>query len=189
MFLCAAAFCAAQDLYVSPQGDDANPGTADNPVRTIQHARDLARQMKNAKPLETDLTVHLAAGTYRLSEPLVFEPRDSGEKGHSIIYAGPEAGMAALSGGLQLTGWKLVEPQRNLWAAPAPAQIQNTRQLYVNGVRASRARGPLPVALSENPHGYTADSDLMSARKCSAMSSAISTVRGTPSIATTGRPT
>ena len=112
--------------------------------------------------MQADVVVHFAAGTYRFSEPLVFEPPDSGEKGHDIIYAGPDDGFAILSGGVQVTGWKLSDPQKNIWSAPAPKQLENTRQLYVNGVRASRARGLLPVALTENEHGYTADSDAMS---------------------------
>lgn len=44
-----------QGYYVSPAGDDANPGTMDAPWRTIQHAADL---------LEAGETVYLRAGAY-----------------------------------------------------------------------------------------------------------------------------
>src|SRR4051812_48283056 len=36
---------AARSLHVSPTGDDANPGTPERPLRTLQHARDLVRPM------------------------------------------------------------------------------------------------------------------------------------------------
>src|SRR5436190_388337 len=46
-------------------------------------------------------------------------------------------------------------------AAPVPAGL-NTRQLYVNGVRATRARGAAPVTLTWTPTGYTASGSAMS---------------------------
>jgi hypothetical protein len=39
--------------------------------------------------------------------------------------------------------------------------LKNTRQLYVNGVRALRTQGRLPVKLTETATGYTAGSDAM----------------------------
>ncbi|WP_049578140.1 right-handed parallel beta-helix repeat-containing protein [Streptomyces sp. SBT349] len=51
----AAAPVAAGDTYVAPNGDDANPGTLAEPLRTVQHAVDLA---------EPGTTIHLRAGTY-----------------------------------------------------------------------------------------------------------------------------
>src|SRR5581483_1821386 len=62
----------------------------------------------------------------------------------------------------QVSGWKLVDQARNLWSAPAPQSLQNTRQLYVDGIRADRARGRSPVELTETKTGYTASSDLLS---------------------------
>jgi hypothetical protein len=44
--LTAASWCAGQNpfnLYVSPSGDDSNPGTIKRPLKTIQHAADLAK--------------------------------------------------------------------------------------------------------------------------------------------------
>src|SRR2546430_768411 len=41
-------------------------------------------------------------------------------------------------------------------AAPAPSGLDNTRQLYVNGVRAQRASGTVPVTLTKTATGYTA---------------------------------
>jgi hypothetical protein len=150
---------AANAIYVSPNGDDKNPGTQTQPVQTLQHARDLVRAAnQNATD---DITVWLNGGTYRLSEPLVLDAQDSGNNGHNIIYAAVEGQKPIISGGVRVTGWKLVDAKKNLWSAPAPAELQNTRQLYVNGVRAYRTQGRLPVKLTETKTGYTASSDEM----------------------------
>ena len=146
-------------IYISPTGDDANPGTQDRPIQTLEHARDLVRGM-NAKPTR-DIMIYLAGGTYRLSQPLVLDGRDSGGNGYSVIYSAVSGQIPVISGGLPVTGWKQVDAGRNLWAAPAPAGLQATRQLFVDGVRAQRARGRVPVALKMTPTGYEASSAVM----------------------------
>jgi hypothetical protein len=67
----AAGLAAHAQLYVSPTGNDADPGTQPRPVRTLQHARDLARAQKA-------YTVILLGGAYRLTEPRRLGPEDSG---------------------------------------------------------------------------------------------------------------
>ena len=39
-----ACFCNAQPYFVSPTGDDANPGTLEKPFGTLQRAQTAARQ-------------------------------------------------------------------------------------------------------------------------------------------------
>src|ERR1700678_4492221 len=41
--LSAACIAAHSDLYVSPSGQDSNPGTIDKPLQTLQHAADIAK--------------------------------------------------------------------------------------------------------------------------------------------------
>jgi len=153
LFLLAAAPALSQ-IYVSPTGSDSNGGGETTPVKTPQRARDLIRTLNRA--MTTDLTVYLAPGTYRLSEPLTLDTRDSGTNGHKIIYAGTGA---VVSGGVQVTGW--TKAGQNLWSAPAPAGLTDTRQLYIDGVRASRTRGRLPVSVTPTPEGYTAANPMM----------------------------
>jgi hypothetical protein len=153
--LASPAQAASSDLYVSPAGDDHADGSARHPVRTLQHARDLVRA--RAGDLTSDLTVHLASGTYRQSGPLVLDARDSGTNGHRVVWQG--TGTTVVSGGRQVVGWHQVPGRRGLWSAPAPQGLTDTRQLYVDGVRAQRARGAVPVQLTQTATGYTASSD------------------------------
>ncbi|MBF9069825.1 fibronectin type III domain-containing protein [Streptacidiphilus fuscans] len=148
----------SQDVYVSVHGDDAAPGTADRPVRTLDRAQQLVRARDG--DLTADLTVHLGPGTFRLDHPLTMDASDSGSNGHTVVWQG--TGDTVLSGGLQVTGWRPVRGSAGLWSAPAPAGLVNTRQLYVDGQREERATGALPVTLTETPTGYTASSDVMS---------------------------
>jgi hypothetical protein len=149
---------AARDVYVSPDGSDRAPGTAGHPVRTLDRARDLVRQ--RAPHLTRDLTVHLAPGVFRLTAPLRLDARDSGGNGHRVIWQGSDD--TELNGGVRVTGWRPVPGRPGLFAAPAPAGLDNTRQLYVDGVREQRARGPLPVTVKATATGYTAGADTLS---------------------------
>jgi Fibronectin type III domain/GH141 insertion domain len=146
------------DIYVSPWGSDRAPGTWWLPVRTLQRARDLVRARNTT--LTADLTVHIYPGVQRLSAPLVLDARDSGSGGHRVIWQGSPG--TVISGGRQVTGWHPVPGRPGLWAARAPKGLDNTRQLYVDGVREQRARGPLPVTLTATATGYTASADTIS---------------------------
>lgn len=158
VFTSAAALSAAE-LHVAPNGDDRNPGTAERPLQTLTHARDVVRTMNSAQA--ENIIVYLHDGTFRLEAPLLLQPRDSGHEGHPIVYRAVPGAHPVVSGGLQVTGWKQVDPAKNLWAAVAPAGLVNTRQLYVNGVRAHRTHGRVPVGLKQTTDGYDADSPLM----------------------------
>ncbi|MEV7038826.1 fibronectin type III domain-containing protein [Amycolatopsis sp. NPDC051061] len=148
---------ASRDVYVSPAGSDRAPGTARQPVRTLDKARDLVRQ--RAPHLTRDLTVHLASGVFRLARPLRLDARDSGGNGHRVIWQG--GGDTELNGGVRVTGWRPVPGRPGLFAAGAPAGLNDTRQLYVDGVREQRARGPLPVTVKATGTGYTASADTL----------------------------
>jgi hypothetical protein len=136
-------------VYVSPKGSDEAAGTFRHPVRTLMHARDLVRPVRNKQVLLDD-------GVYRLSEPLVLSQRDSG-----ISFARVKAARPVLSGAVRVTGWTQVDVARNLWKAPAPDGLTNGRQMYVNGVRANRTRGRVPVKLQMTATGYAANGPAM----------------------------
>lgn len=103
-----------------------------------------------------DIVVRLAPGEYRLAAPLELDARDSGTDGHTVRWQGSPG--TVFSGGREVTGWSPVPGKAGLWSAPAPHGLTNTRQLYVDGVRAQRARGVVPVSLTRTDTGYTASS-------------------------------
>ena len=55
-------------FYVSPAGDDANPGTQERPLATIGGARDAVRGVN--RNMTGDIVVILAGGTYSIAEPI-----------------------------------------------------------------------------------------------------------------------
>lgn len=78
------------NVYVSPDGNDQNPGTVDAPLATLHQARQAVRAVIAAfKPGdEQDIEIHLAAGTHRLSETLVLDQRDSGSERFKVRWPG-----------------------------------------------------------------------------------------------------
>jgi hypothetical protein len=146
LILLGLASAAAAQVYVSPRGDDANPGTQPRPVRTLEKARDVARTASNR-------SIILASGVYRLARTLTLDARDSG-----TTFTGPSTGDPAIvSGGIPITDWRIIDVKRNLWAATAPAALTNARQIYVDGVRATRTRGRTPLPITMTATGYTVD--------------------------------
>jgi hypothetical protein len=153
-----AAQTALGQVYVSPKGDDAHKGAAASPVRTLERAVELSRSA-------IDRRIVLRGGTYRLAQPLQLTAADSGSAGHDLVFTAGPGEHPILSGAVRIEQWHLADPARHLWSAPVPASVSNTRQLYINGWRATRTRGRVPVALTETPTGYTAASDAMASWK------------------------
>ncbi|MCW2875059.1 discoidin domain-containing protein [Actinacidiphila oryziradicis] len=104
--------------------------------------------------MTTDINVVLADGTYRLSGALTFAPAagDSATGGHTVSYQAAAGAHPVISGGQQVTGW--TQASNGLWSATVPAGT-DTRQLYVDGVRATRASGSAPASLTRTATGYT----------------------------------
>lgn len=150
-------------IHVAPGGNDKNPGTISRPVRTLEKALAMARAAN--KKAEGDTTIALAGGVYRLERPLVLGPEDSGQNGHNLVIAAEPGQKPILSGGVQLTGWKLYDRTKNIWATTVPERFAASRQLYIDGVRASRTRGRTPVALQMTDAGYTASDASMASWK------------------------
>jgi hypothetical protein len=108
------------------------------------------------KHMSGDIFVSLRGGTYPLSQTLTFRPIDSGTNGYNIIYEAYAGEKLVISGGQTITSWTLNDHNKNIWQATVGTKLQ-TRQLYVNGVRAIRARssGGLPGRVTQTSTGYT----------------------------------
>jgi len=120
--------------YVASNGDDANPGTIDQPFATIAKARDTIRA------LGTDgHTVYIRGGTYRITSPLVFTEVDSGSEGAPNVYRNYPGETPVISGGQVLTAeWTVYSG--GIWKCNVGEIEFNS--LFVDGVRATRAREP-----------------------------------------------
>ena len=101
------------------------------PDSSLTDAVRKAREMRRLGQA-TDVTIHLARGTYHLYAPLRLRPEDSG-----LTLEGEDA---VISGGIKITGWK---KQGKLLVADVPdfnGRPIDFRQLWVNGQKAVRAR-------------------------------------------------
>lgn len=140
--LVSAATLSAADIYVSPKGKTGNPGTRFRPLPSIQEARDKVREIIK-DGLKENITVWIADGTYHLTEPIVFEPQDSGTDEFSITYAARWHAKPVFSGGRIITGFQ--EQSDGLWTTHIPEVKEGKwyfEQLYINGRHGIRARLP-----------------------------------------------
>jgi hypothetical protein len=122
-------------FYVSPSGTGSS--CTSNAPCSITEAQTLVRSA--ASSMTGDLLVELADGTYRLTAPLAFTAADSGTNGHTITWQAAAGAHPVLSGGRSITGWTVSDSGKNIWKASAPGAFA-TRQLYVDGKIATRAR-------------------------------------------------
>ncbi len=147
-----AAQAATTSYYVSPQGSDAKPGTRAQPFRTLDHARNAARQVQ--RPLHGDILVRLLGGTHRVGHALTLRAGDSGGNGYDVVYEAAPGAHPTISGGRRITGWTVFDRARGIYRARAPGL--NTRQLYVDGRRAVRAQSELdPSGFTKTDAGYS----------------------------------
>ncbi|MFF1723683.1 RICIN domain-containing protein [Streptomyces sviceus] len=132
------AFAAATNFYVDPvNGSDSNAGTSTaTAFKTIQAAQTAVRAV-NAN-MSDDIVVNLRGGTYPLTSPISFGTSDSGTNGHTVVYQAYNGETPVITGGKAITGWTAAANGEY----KAPVGSLNFRQLYVNGVRATRARFP-----------------------------------------------
>lgn len=133
----------AAEFFISPTGNDANPGTADRPLATLTGARDAVRALKAQGPLTAPVRVVVAEGSYSLAEPLVIGPQDAGTPEAPIRYEAAPGARPVFSGGRVLSGWKRME--NGLWTLKIPEVAAGKwcfEQLFVDGRRATRARSP-----------------------------------------------
>ena len=126
-------------FYVSPDGDDDSPGTLAEPFATIERAREEVADHNT--DMSGDIIVYLRGGVHALTAGLEFTESDSASNGHRIVYKAYADEAPVISGGIEVDGWTEVDAVNNIYRAPVPAGF-DTRQLYVDGVRAVRARSP-----------------------------------------------
>lgn len=88
---------AAVNIYMSPAGNDSNPGSSGQPVATLA-AQILARASAGYQPVN----VWLHGGTCCLPDTLLFTEQDSGTKDAPVIYQAYKYERPVISGGVRL---------------------------------------------------------------------------------------
>ena len=139
-----------KQFYVSPDGNDENTGSKENPFASLGRAKEAAKIC--SADMDGDIVINILPGYYKLERPEVFDESHSGKNGYNIIYKGTDAKNPSIfSGGTKIEGW---QPTENglIWKAPAP--IEETRTLYINTLPAHRAKSKFLYTILEN---YVAD--------------------------------
>jgi len=150
----------AHELFVAIDGDDTGPGTLARPLATLAVAHKKARD--SIASMQGDVIIHLRAGIHYLASPLLLAAEsDAGLNGHHVSYQAYGYGTnaqedATVSGGKEITTWKLHDADKNIWVANI-GDIR-TRQLFVNGKRAPRATlTDISGPLTRTTAGYDID--------------------------------
>lgn len=143
----------AQEIYVSPLGNDSNVGTKDQPVAILNQALRNARNLRRLQKIAPKDTVEilLKQGVYQLYEPILIRPEDSGTPDSPTVIRSEGQQKAVISSGVEITNWikNTIGVQgipeaisSKLWVADIPrvgGQNLDFRQLWVDGVKAKRS--------------------------------------------------
>jgi hypothetical protein len=134
-------------LYASPTGTATATCALTAPC-SLSGAQSVVRSLTST--MTGDIVVELRGGVYRLSSPWSFSSAsgDSATGTNHVVYTNYPGEIPEISGAQQVTGWTMHDSPKNIWSANVGVGFQ-TRELYVNGVRAEIARGPA------NPSGWT----------------------------------
>ena len=142
------------NLYVALNGNNSWSGrleTAslfnnDGPLATIEKAKTVVRELKLRQNSDRPIKISLRGGTYFLSQPIVFEPKDSGSINQPITYQSYPKEQATISGGKLIAGWRQETVNHiKMWTVKLPQDAETKWQfqhLWVNGKRRSRSRYP-----------------------------------------------
>ncbi len=145
----------AAEIWVSPSGDDANAGTAEQPMRSPALALRKGRELRrvNDASASDGVTIVLRGGVYPLTDTLRLRPEDAGTEKAPTVFVAAKGEKPVFSGGVRVEGWRRpgeaemaalpVAARGNVWVADTPVfqgRRVEPRQLWVEGRRAVRAR-------------------------------------------------
>ena len=105
VLLCAISCSDGMKLYVAPEGNDANAGTMDMPLKTIEGARKAVRATLVSFP-KKKVTVFFKGGDYPMEQTVRLTADDSGSERAPVIYKAMEGETPVFTGGKALLKWK-----------------------------------------------------------------------------------
>ena len=143
LFIIIPAVSFSQRIYLSPGGNDSNPGSRDKPLASLTAARDKARELRRSNKVSGPVEIIALPGEYFMLQPLILTEEDSGTEGTELIFKAETGSRAVFRGGVRLGGFE--KTNDGMWKAFVPQVAWYNsyfEQLYVNGRRAVRARTP-----------------------------------------------
>ncbi len=128
------------DLVVSPDGDDSNDGSLDDPLKTVYAAKEKLKSLKGSGC--GALTVWFREGAYLIDETLAFDSSDCGD----VLYRSYPGEEVIFSGAKEISGnWS--ETTINGVTAfvtdmPVESEDDYFRSVFKDGKRLSRSNYP-----------------------------------------------
>lgn len=133
----------SQRIYISPSGNDANQGTREQPMASLNGAVEKSRELRRISQQPGQVEIIALDGEYFMMRPLELGVEDAGIPGSVMRIRADEGAKPLFRGGVRITGIEKVNEK--LWMAfvlQVAFYDSYFEQLYVNGRRAVRARTP-----------------------------------------------
>jgi tetratricopeptide (TPR) repeat protein len=113
----------AFELFVSPNGNDSSPGTAQRPLATFAGAQKALRTLKARGALPAGgVAVTFRGGEYRLTETVKLTAEDSGTPDAPIVYRAAPNEIVRFTGGVRLRNFAAVGDAAVLARLPEAAR-------------------------------------------------------------------
>ena len=112
-----------QELFVATTGNDAQPGTPDQPLASLQGAQRRIRELRESSPNDP-IRVTIADGDYYLAEPLEFTAAESGTAQAPVLITAAQNANVRLIGGREINGFQPVTESEILARLTSDAQKQ-----------------------------------------------------------------
>lgn len=134
-------------IYVSPDGSNDGDGSQTNPV-SIQRA--LALVAEKNDDMTGNIEIILAGGYYRISDTIEMTEAHGGTNGYSVKWKAAENQTPVIGSAYTISSSSFteLEDKPGVYMAEVPAWL-DSRQLFVNNVRATRARSESGLTNSE----------------------------------------
>ncbi len=124
-------------LYVDGEkGRDFHDGTAEAPLKTMSGAKVRVRDL--LPEAKKDIYVVFREGEYSQREAISFTENDSSEN-VGVHYVAEKRGAVSITGGMDVENFALWDAENNIYRAYVGTEVRS-RQFFVDGVRATRAR-------------------------------------------------
>ncbi|MCK4563307.1 MAG: right-handed parallel beta-helix repeat-containing protein [Verrucomicrobia bacterium] len=124
-------------IRVSPDGNDSWIGSEGRPLASLTGARNFLRKQTDRKSFDR-IRVVIEGGLYRMPQPLILTPEDSGRPDCPIIYEAAPDAKPIFSGGIPVN----VQNMGDRFCRGELPKKMRVEQLYVDGMRATRSREP-----------------------------------------------